>query len=77
MTRCVSHSTVDTIIFSGNRMSAKIIQRPKLNQQDKLKLLYEYLNSIRGDNFTGYIKINFSQGNIGRIEKFEEILKQR
>jgi hypothetical protein len=25
--------------------------------------------------FTGYIKINFSQGGIGRIEKYEEILR--
>ena len=58
-------------------MTATVIQRPKLKQQDKLKLLYEYLTSIRGENFTGYIKINFSQGNIGRVEKFEEILKRR
>jgi hypothetical protein len=25
--------------------------------------------------FTGYIKVNFTQGGIGRVEKFEEILK--
>ncbi len=41
----------------------------------KLDKLIEHLLTIRGTQFTGYIKINFSQGNIGRIEKFEEILK--
>jgi hypothetical protein len=35
-----------------------------------------YLDSIRGQNFTGYIKVNFSQGSIGRIERFEEILRK-
>ena len=41
----------------------------------KLDKLIEHLHSMRGTEFTGFIKINFSQGNIGRIEKFEEILK--
>ena len=26
--------------------------------------------------FTGYIKLNFTRGRIGRIERFEEILKK-
>lgn len=41
----------------------------------KQERLLEYLNISREKKFTGYIKINFSQGIIGRIEKFEEILK--
>jgi hypothetical protein len=41
----------------------------------KIDKLIEHLKGIQETQFTGYIKINFSQGNIGRIEKFEEILK--
>jgi hypothetical protein len=57
-------------------MTAKVIQKPKMKKTDKLKQLYDYLAGIRNDNFTGYIKVNFTQGNIGRVEKFEEILKK-
>jgi hypothetical protein len=57
-------------------MSIKVIQKPKIKKMDKLKQLAEYLLSIRNENFTGYIKINFTQGNVGRVEKFEEILKK-
>ncbi len=57
-------------------MPANVIQKPKTNKMDKLKQLYEYLSAIRNENFTGYIKVNFTQGNVGRVEKFEEILKK-
>ena len=57
-------------------MNAEVIQKPKARKPDKLKQLYDYFLSIREDNFTGYIKVNFSQGNVGRVEKFEEILKR-
>jgi len=57
-------------------MSAKVVQQPKSHQAEKLKRLFEYLMRIRNNNFTGYIKINFTQGNVGRVEKFEEILKR-
>lgn len=50
--------------------------RQKTTQNQKLEMLVDYLKAIRSDNFTGYIKVNFSQGNIGRVEKFEEILKK-
>jgi hypothetical protein len=63
-------------LFPGLIMTAKVIQKPKMKKQDKLQLLYEYLSSIRNENFTGYIKVNFTQGNLGRVEKFEEILKK-
>jgi hypothetical protein len=42
---------------------------------EKLDKLVELLRFHMCDDFTGHIKINFSQGGIGRIEKFEEILK--
>lgn len=43
---------------------------------DKLTKLVDYIDMLREKGFTGYIKINFSQGSIGRVEKFEEILKK-
>ena len=43
---------------------------------DKLTKLWMAINGLIKTEFTGYIKINFSQGIIGRIEKFEEILKK-
>jgi hypothetical protein len=42
----------------------------------KLSRLMEYLDSIKGQKFTGYIKVNFTQGTVGRVERFEEILRK-
>ena len=42
---------------------------------ERLEKLTELLRSHICNEFTGHIKINFSQGGIGRIEKFEEIMK--
>jgi hypothetical protein len=67
--------TEQTVDQSGSYMAAKVIQKPK-KKTEKLKLLYDYLSDIRNEKFTGYIKVNFTQGNIGRVEKFEEILKK-
>jgi hypothetical protein len=44
-------------------------------QVEKLEKLVEVMMSLMGQEFTGHIKINFSQGGIGRVEKFEEILR--
>lgn len=44
----------------------------------KMSRLVDLIHAIQEMNekeFTGYLKINFSQGGIGRIEKFEEILR--
>jgi len=43
---------------------------------EKEKKIIEMIRTLMDKKFTGYIKVNFSQGNIGRIEKFEEILKK-
>lgn len=49
----------------------------KLNKIEKHDRLVEMLHSLTCNEFTGYIKVNFSQGGIGRIEKFEEIALNR
>ena len=47
------------------------------NKQNTLfHQLVECLQEIREEKFTGYIKINYSQGSIGRVERFEEILRK-
>ncbi len=41
----------------------------------RLARLVETIKMLTEQRFTGYIKVNFTQGGIGRVEKFEEILK--
>jgi hypothetical protein len=46
------------------------------SRNGKLGRLIEHLKSMTERDFTGYVKINFTRGNIGRVEKFEEILRK-
>lgn len=39
---------------------------------DKVIRLINAIKKMIEGEFSGYIKINFTQGNIGRVEKFEE-----
>ena len=39
---------------------------------DRMKRLIEAIRKLIEEEFSGYIKINFSQGSLGRVEKFEE-----
>ena len=56
--------------------SDKPQRRPKKETQfDKFKRLCEYIEEIRSSGLTGHIKVNFNQGNICKIEKYEEILR--
>ncbi|MGD0277873.1 MAG: hypothetical protein ABSC11_01055 [Smithella sp.] len=43
---------------------------------DKVKKILEVIKALMEKKFTGYMKVNFNRGNVGRIEKFEEILKK-
>ncbi|MBT1076739.1 hypothetical protein KJB29_15960 [Geobacter grbiciae] len=52
------------------RQNGKIL---RLSRSEKYQRLVDMLNDLSSNEFTGYIKVNFSQGGIGRIEKFEEI----
>ncbi len=44
---------------------------------DKLSKIVSVIRELTEGKFTGYIKVNFTDGNIGRVEKFEEILKSK
>lgn len=44
-------------------------------QLEKMEKLIEVMTGLISEEFTGHLKINFSQGGIGRVEKFEEILR--
>jgi hypothetical protein len=39
---------------------------------DRTKRLIETIRTLMEGEFSGHIKINFSQGSIGRVEKSEE-----
>jgi len=43
---------------------------------DRIRRIMDVINWHMDGRFTGYLKINISQGAIGRIEKFEEILRK-
>ena len=47
----------------------------KNSKPERLAKLVEMMRVLVEQKFTGSIKVNFSQGGIGRVEKFEEILK--
>ncbi len=40
---------------------------------DRMKRLIETIRMLMEGEFCGYIKINFSEGSLGRIEKSEEL----
>ena len=40
---------------------------------DRMTRLVDVIMKLIAGEFTGYIKINFTQGSLGRIEKFEEL----
>ena len=43
---------------------------------ERLAKIIDVINTLMDNKFTGYIKINFTHGIIGSVEKFEEILKK-
>ncbi len=67
------------IVAKGNirvRKNLKCDENRLEGQVEKLGKLIDYLQAIKDDEMTGYIKINFNQGNICKIEKYEEILRR-
>jgi hypothetical protein len=47
-----------------------------MDRSKKLYCLMDYLRNLSEENFTGSIKINFSQGSIARVERYEEVSKK-
>ena len=45
----------------------------KPTKTEKHERLFEMIRGLSADEFTGYLKVNFTQGAIGRIEKLEEL----
>ena len=43
---------------------------------EKIKKIIDMIRVLMDKKFTGYIKINFRRGIVGKMEKFEEILKK-
>ncbi len=41
----------------------------------KINLVKELLNDLKMSEFTGFIKISYSQGGITKVERNEDILK--
>jgi hypothetical protein len=39
---------------------------------DRMKRLTEAIKTLMEGEFSGYLKINFTQGSLGRVEKSEE-----
>jgi hypothetical protein len=58
-----------------NKLVIKNSTAKTRNRFKKLEFLKSEMEALIESGFTGYLKINFTQGNIARIEKFEEILK--
>ena len=64
--------------------SSKTIKPLKTNgdvklekRRQNLEFVMEKLRDFSDEKFTGYVKVNYTQGTIARVEKFEEILKKR
>jgi hypothetical protein len=51
------------------------MKRDKTSQEEKLQLLFDCLRSLQQGKFTGFIRVNMNQGNICKVEKYEEILR--
>ncbi len=52
-------------------------KQAKPGRTEKHERLFEMIRGLSADEFTGYLKVNFSQGAIGRIEKLEELALQK
>lgn len=63
------------MVEAGKKIIKKNSKSERPSKTEKLERLFMELERMVSVNFTGYVKVNFTQGSIGRVEKFEEILK--
>ena len=66
MKKTASKTTKPTVVLRKKKQET---------QSEKSLRLCQYLEEIREEGLTGYIKVNFNQGNICKVEKYEEILR--
>jgi hypothetical protein len=64
------------MVESERKFVKKSSRQNKPLKMEKLEMIIDELKKLAQSGFTGYVKVNYSQGSIGRVEKFEEILKR-
>ncbi len=52
--------------------NAQANSRKGLGDEPVIELV-AFLADLKANRFTGYVRINFSQGALARVEKFEEV----
>jgi hypothetical protein len=75
----VQHSTRSPQGIIRRRKTTPVPDEAMDKGSDILKRLDRLIDELRNaslEKHTGYIKVNITQGDIGRVEKFEEILKK-
>ncbi|MHC1743872.1 MAG: hypothetical protein AB9873_12680 [Syntrophobacteraceae bacterium] len=67
--------TAKPALVEGGQSSRK---SPTSQQEkhEKLEKLLRVMKALVENQFTGYLKLNFTQGTLARVEKFEEILRK-
>jgi hypothetical protein len=60
-----------------DKMEKRNAKTAKLNKSEKHERLFGIIEFLADKEFTGYLKVNFTQCGIGRIEKLEEITLHR
>ena len=68
-------STVKTSAQDFGLTTVSLRKNSKLTQSDKYMQLCAYIEENRKRGLTGHIKVNFNQGNICKVEKYEEVLR--
>lgn len=52
------------------------LPKPKKKKVDKLTRVIDFIENFDDEKFSGFVRINFSQGNVGRVEKLEQVYKK-
>lgn len=68
-------STVKTSVKDFCVPTVSLRKDTKLTQSEKFMQLCAYIEENRKRGLTGHIKVNFNQGNICKVEKHEEVLR--
>ncbi|MGB5156425.1 hypothetical protein [Desulfobacterium sp. N47] len=73
----MSNIEFDEMIMEKSLTEKNIaVDKKQIRNKERLLKLSEVMEEMAKNKFTGYIRVNYSQGIVSRIEKFEEILKK-